>query len=385
MPDHPNPVPRFSIAEARRIVQDLFEPDPRIYWADFLLSLGVGSASFLGSRLIVRFSADWHPWWPAIGLLSVVASLAFYRASLFTHELTHLRRGEFRLFRLAWDGLFGIPSLMPSFLYHVHLAHHRRKHYATREDGEYLPLARRPAWHIVWYLAQSVLIPALGIVRFGLLTPLSWASPRFRGWLIRRASSMVIDPTYVRPMPTPEQLRGWRIQEAGCLAVVWLAVLATVSGIVLPSLFLHLYAIAVAIVLLNEIRTLGAHRYQFAEGEVTFVAQLTDSLNHPGWPWLGELWAPVGLRFHALHHLFPSLPYHVLAKAHRRLMRELPPDSLYRQTVSPSLWRSIRVLWSQARQVNRGPASEQNRKDDTHPSLSRSISLGEPFSRRLRS
>jgi hypothetical protein len=36
---------------------------------------------------------------------------------------------------------------------------------------------------------------------------------------------------------------------------------------------------------------------------------------------------PLGLRYHALHHLFPSLPYHALGTAHRRLIVALPPDS----------------------------------------------------------
>ncbi|HWL73233.1 MAG TPA: fatty acid desaturase, partial [Burkholderiaceae bacterium] len=53
--------------------------------------------------------------------------------------------------------------------------------------------------------------------------------------------------------------------------------------------------------------------------------------------------------YHALHHLFPSLPYHNLARAHRRLMAELPADNLYRQTVYPSYWSVIRQLVADSR------------------------------------
>ena len=36
------------------------------------------------------------------------------------------------------------------------------------------------------------------------------------------------------------------------------------------------------------------------------------------------LWAPVGLRYHATHHLFMSMPYHHnLSKAQRRLVNGL--------------------------------------------------------------
>jgi fatty acid desaturase len=41
------------------------------------------------------------------------------------------------------------------------------------------------------------------------------------------------------------------------------------------------------------------------------------------------LWAPVGLRFHALHHLLPGVPYHHLLEAHRRLVAALGADSPY--------------------------------------------------------
>ena len=96
---------------------------------------------------------------------------------LFTHELTHLRAGTFRGFRIAWNLLCGIPFLMPSFMYYTHVDHHMRKHFGTERDGEYLPLATRPWWHLLLYLCQPFVVPMIAVVRFLILAPVSWISP----------------------------------------------------------------------------------------------------------------------------------------------------------------------------------------------------------------
>ncbi|MBX7166014.1 MAG: fatty acid desaturase [Pirellulales bacterium] len=328
----------FSIAEARTIVKDLFEPNPLIYWTDLIVSLAVGVACFLGSRQFPLFH-------PVQILLYVATCIAYYRAALFTHELVHLRHGKFRGFRIAWNLLVGIPFFMPSFLYHIHMLHHVRKHYGTDMDGEYIPFAHRPVRRMVRYLAESFIIPALGIARFMVLSPLTWVSPTLRRWVYQHASSMIIDPTFIRPLPTTQEQRIWKLQEVACF-LFGLQVAFLIATGLLPWHFLaHAYLVAVGIILLNAVRTLAAHRYLLdGKTQVTFVEQLLDSLNFPRWPAVNVLWAPVGLRFHALHHLFPSMPYHALGTANARLLEQLPADSPYRRTQSESLWGSLKEL-----------------------------------------
>jgi fatty acid desaturase len=177
---------------------------------------------------------------------------------------------------------------------------------------------------------------------------------------------MIMEPAYVRPQPTPQVLRVWRLQELACCVFCWVVAVLLVRGQqagvteemlafplrngVLPfSFLLQAYLTSLVIVGLNAVRTLGAHRFLSEGREMTFTAQLLDSVNYPERPLFTELWAPVGLRFHALHHLFPSLPYHNLAAAHRILMAELPANSLYRQTNSTSLWKTLCELFAAAR------------------------------------
>lgn len=336
----------FSVREARHLVRDLFEPRPWIYWTDFLISIAIGNVCFALVRRIPLLSVTQI-------LVFLISGMAFYRASLFTHELVHLKGARFNLFRVAWNLLCGIPFLMPSFMYYTHVAHHARKHYGTRLDGEYLPLASGPIRDILIYLCQPFVIPILAVVRFLLFAPLAWISPRFGLFVQERMSSMVMDPRYIRPLPSRRELKVWRLQEVACFLFSALVCWLLVRGRIPAVLLLQGYLTAACILSLNAVRTLGAHRFRHTGRELTFVEQLQDSLNYPHRAWLGELWAPVGLRFHALHHLFPSMPYHSLATAHARLMAHLPADSPYRQTVSPGLWHALAELWRASRAASR--------------------------------
>ncbi len=89
--------------------------------------------------------------------------------------------------------------------------------------------------------------------------------------------------------------------------------------------------------LINQVRTLVAHLWENDGEAMTVTAQYLDSVNVPPPALLPGLWAPVGLRYHALHHLLPSLPYHALGEAHRRLSAALEAASPYHRASYPGL------------------------------------------------
>ena len=47
---------------------------------------------------------------------------------------------------------------------------------------------------------------------------------------------------------------------------------------------------------------------------------------------------PFAIRYHALHHLCPTLPYHNLKAAHAHLRMSLPAESPYHTLDQPSWW-----------------------------------------------
>lgn len=347
--------PSFSLARARHVVADLFTPKAWIYWTDLLVSAAIGNTFFGIALLSLR---DWNAFLPGLPLAArlgiafsayLICSLAFYRMSMFIHELVHIRSGTMTGFRAMWNLLCGVPFLMPSFVYYTHLDHHRRRHYGTENDGEYVSFGVESPSSIIKHLLFSLLIPILAVARFLIVGPISWFVPPLRRWVLQRASSMVIDYAYVRPLPTTaREKRIILLQEVLCF--LWLASLILVPIFVLnryPIPFLILgYSVSVFILTLNAIRTLGSHRWSNDKhDEMSFVEQLTDSVNVHGRPMIAELWGPIGTRYHALHHLFPGLPYHAMPEAHRRLMKELPQGSPYHQAEEPSLTAALVDLW----------------------------------------
>ncbi|TWU25407.1 Fatty acid desaturase [Novipirellula galeiformis] len=330
-------------------------PRAWIYWTDFLLTYAAGAYcySMVHGGPIYQRHQGYTGSFQQIAFF-FASCLLFYRASLFIHEVVHQRNTrQLKWFRITWNLLCGIPFLIPSFVYYTHIDHHRRKHYGTKHDGEYMPLEHQQTWQILFYLSWSLVIPIFAVVRFLLLTPLAWTIPGFRAFVHRHASSMVMDPTYIRPLPNKQTMKIIYIQEFFCF--LWsLAIIVVVPILVgqWPTPFLiQAYLLSVCIIFINSVRTIGSHRWSNDGEEMAFMDQMLDSVNYPHHAWITELWGPVGTRFHALHHLFPSLPYHAMPEAHRRLMESLPADSPYRKTEERSLTAGIISLFKRNRQL----------------------------------
>ncbi|MEM9585720.1 MAG: fatty acid desaturase [Planctomycetota bacterium] len=352
----------FSFHQARSLIGDLSKPNPVIYWADFLTSIILGHVCLH----VIFFAHRWYGFTPAstavIAVAYVGTVLLYMRALMFIHELVHLPKEGFKGFRIAWNVMCGIFFFVPSFLYYPHVDHHRRKHYGTDHDGEYLALSHHGRWMIVGFIAQALIIPLLGVARFVLISPICWVYPPARRWVHKHASTMVVDPFYERDDATPRMMRIVLLQEACCFAWgVWFLVRGgIVRGEWLDPFWAIGYAVGLGVLVLNEVRTLGAHRWTNKGDEMTFEEQLLDSVNYPHHPWISELWGPIGTRYHALHHLFPKLPYHNLGLAHRRLVAGLPADSPYHDTIAGSLTSEIVALWKRA--------TESTRNDRAAPS-----------------
>jgi len=318
--------PSPSLADLRRRYTNAFQPNPWIYWIDLLASVGVGWTAF-AVAVASPFGSAWNV------AASLIATVALLRASIFIHELAHKKAGSLPGFETAWNLLVGLPLMLPSIMYvGSHAEHHRRSVFGTSADPEYVPLAHWSRARIVVFVWTVALIPPAMALRWGVLGPLSYLFPPLRRLVVGKLSTLVINSDYVRPMPKGRQVRRWAVQEAATCAFFWLVAAAVYAGLVPWIWLLQWWIVGAGILVVNQVRTLAAHGYANEGDELDTTGQLLDSINLRSTSLLTRLAAPVGMRYHALHHLMPSVPYHSLATLHRRLLEELPTAAPYRHT-----------------------------------------------------
>lgn len=304
------------------LTRDISAARPEIFWPDMLLSAAVGYAGLAGAILL----SGWQAW--ACGLLAV---FTLYRALLFIHELTHIHKTALPGFRLVWNVLVGVPMLTPSYMYEgVHTLHHARTRYGTAEDPEYMPLALMEPWRLPAFIIIAVLLPVGLLIRSAILVPLGAVMPPLRKLVWERASSLSINPDFRRRPPEGEFATMVRWQELGVMVWSWV-LLASTQTYGWRPLLIGL-AVVSATAVLNQIRTLVAHLWENDGAAMTVTGQYLDSVNVPPPELFAPLWAPVGLRYHALHHLLPSVPYHSLGEAHRRISAHLGAGSTYEKS-----------------------------------------------------
>lgn len=341
--------PRAIDQAIRAIPIEWFKASPAIYWTDMLASAAIGWTALAAGVL--------SDGWPRLAWLAV-AAFALYRAVLFIHEITHRAQRDVPGFTFAWNVLIGVPLLIPSFTYeNVHTDHHRQRSYGTNADPEYIPFGHRSPLLLCAFAAGSMVAAAIFVFRFAILAPLGWIIPPIDRFVTARFSALAINHHYVRQAPIDA---AGRVQEAAACGVCWLGAILWWNGMLSVSWLACYFGVSVVVSGINAARTLTAHRYDNDSEELSMNEQLLDSCTIAPSSFRAMaaaqaangvriLVAPVGLRYHALHHWIPSLPYHNLGRAHRLLVGALAPGAPYGRTIEPGFLPPLRDLVRRSR------------------------------------
>jgi fatty acid desaturase len=321
----------------RQSDRDFFEVRPARYWLDFALSVTLAYGS--GTVYLMAPLGSWLQ-------LAAFPFTVFwiYRLGSLIHEVCHLGHKEMRVFKVTWNLVVGVFTLAPSpFFTRHHRDHHSQRMYGSREDPEYIVnVFQRGNWlSLCGYTLLVAVFPLLVFLRF-LLSPLTFVHPRLREWVLTHASSMTMNHHYVRKINSFDRFAITSVELLCCLRATGM-LLAVYLGTTHWTRLPLLYSIAIGALVLNQMRLLADHHFHSEGRSLEFTDHILDSCNYTGRDFMTWLLFPFAIRYHALHHLFPTLPYHNLSAAHGYLLAHLPADSPYRSLDQTSWWKVARV------------------------------------------
>jgi fatty acid desaturase len=330
---------RIAIRDSK---QDFHRVRPWIYWRDMVVS---GSIAYAAAAVFL--SAPAWSFWQIAGFS--IAVFWLYRAGSLVHEVAHLGGHEMTAFKIAWNLLVGVPTLAPSTFFTAHHRdHHTQRIYGTPDDPEYVinVCPRGSLRNLAFYFLVVAIFPLIVFLRF-LLAPLSFVTPQVRDYVLHHLSAFTFNWKYTRPLSKIDR-KSFATIELLCFARALCIPAAVLIGLTPWTRMFQLYLLGATVVVLNQMRQLADHHFEGDGSKLSMSDHIVDSCNYTTKDPLTWLLFPFAIQYHALHHLFPSLPYHNLANAHAYLMHQLPADSPYRTLEQPGWWSVARNMLRKA-------------------------------------
>lgn len=340
--DHANGRSVVRFEDEIRIMHGLIRPLLTFDRRRFLMDLLVTSLLAWSIAVAAYLAASEY----ATLFLCLIGGCVFYRAATMIHDISHFQK-ELEKEAFIWNLLVGVPFLIPSFMYvNQHLQHHSVARYTSDEDAEYEQYAGRGVGIVLLRLMKCPLLPLFAPVRFLFLAPVGLMSRRIGGIVRMHFSTLSLKIPFKRSVLPDGEIRTWVVLEAITWAYCLIFSGALWCSILSWKALAILYSYVAIGETLNVIRALGGtHGYRHSPARIGFRSQIEDSFNIESRSMLHRILFPNGLQYHALHHLFPRIPYYRMREAHTLLMEQLPRGSFYRALSLPTIWRGFkRVL-----------------------------------------
>ena len=160
----------------------------------------------------------------------------------------------------------------------------------------------------IFYLLHVAIYPIYVLFRF-LLAPLTLLHPKLRKFTLERLSSFTLNWKYKRNINRMDHKK-FLLVEMLCCARAWLIPLGVVIGISDWTRVPLMYLLAITILAASQMRFFADHHFESHGDQMIMSEHITDSCNYTQSDFFTWLFFPFTIRFHALHHLFPTIPYH---------------------------------------------------------------------------
>jgi len=320
------------------IQQHFLRPNKLIYYIDFTLSELIGDATLVLASRVQNWSA-------AQAIYILVSVFFLFRASIFVHEAYHSGK-HIKGFVLYYNLLHGFMHKLPYYCYTPHRHHHSPETYGTLNDPEYEILGDKPASYniVIAPIFMMAILPLYHIIRWGILPIIfPFIGSKAREAIYENASTAAMNRKFKRKKPSEAEKKEWYIEDAGCviysIIFAWLIYADILPLRIAVLWYITLYLLSVA----NFYRVMMNHRFFTGFEGTNHKQQIIDSITLPISAF-NALFHPVGSGYHALHHMFPQIPYHNLGKAHRWLIKTLPENHPYRVTVVRNYFTGVKEL-----------------------------------------
>ena len=161
--------------------------------------------------------------------------------------------------------------------------------FGTTSDPEYAPLVHGNILGLTWFVLGVLIIPIVLPLRWGLIGPFSYVIPPLRKAVIQAC----FNPCNQSFLSSPSTWKNGIGYAGSCKNGSRVGRLAGLRKLacraVSTAWLMQWYVVTAGMLVVNQVRTLAAHRYDNTGPRLSVAEQLLDSVNLCGWPVLTVL------------------------------------------------------------------------------------------------
>jgi len=268
------------------------------------------------------------------------------------HEIIHFKNKLKPLYWL-WNLSFGAFINFPIYMHEPHFDHHATNKFGTIKDPEYEVMANKKPGELILAPLVMLALTTFLFIRFTLLPLFLYFGKIEKVW--KHFSTFALNLKYVRD--TSEISKQQIFQDYLCSFYNISLITMAVNDIVPIQLIIIIFMQTYLGLVWNFYRAMAAHRYTSDFKAKAGQEDLLEDCVTISAVYMQPLF-PNYIGYHAIHHLYPQIPYYNLKKAHK-ICAERSPE--YLGTVDTFTSSTHKLFKAMVENTN--TTTEQNQED----------------------